>query len=55
MRRFIEGVDRGQTTLFPECLEDGAGMLTAGATVIIATVMIHDRLQSLKNGRSNRF
>ena len=22
MRRFIEGVDRGQTTLFPECLED---------------------------------
>jgi transposase len=22
MRRFIEGADRGQTTLFPECLED---------------------------------
>src|SRR5712692_10170267 len=22
MRRFVEGVDRGQTTLFPECLED---------------------------------
>jgi hypothetical protein len=22
MRRFIEGVDRGQSTLFPECLED---------------------------------
>src|SRR6266700_3989264 len=22
MRRFVEGVDRGQKTLFPECLED---------------------------------
>jgi hypothetical protein len=22
MRRFVEGVDRGQVTLFPECLED---------------------------------
>ncbi len=22
MKRFVEGVDRGQTTLFPECLED---------------------------------
>ena len=25
MRRFVEGVDRGQTTLFPECLEDYVG------------------------------
>src|SRR5580658_8471642 len=25
MRRFVEGVDRGQTTLFPECLEDWVG------------------------------
>ena len=23
--RFVEGVDRGQTTLFPECLEDWIG------------------------------
>ena len=22
MRRFVEGRDRGQSTLFPECLED---------------------------------
>ena len=22
MRRFVEGVDRGQAALFPECLED---------------------------------
>ena len=22
MKRFVEGHDRGQTTLFPECLED---------------------------------
>jgi hypothetical protein len=22
MRRFVEGMDRGQSTLFPECLED---------------------------------
>ena len=22
MKRFVEGMDRGQTTLFPECLED---------------------------------
>ena len=25
MRRFVDGVDRGQTTLFPECLEDWIG------------------------------
>ena len=25
MRRFVEGVDRGQTTLFPECLQDWIG------------------------------
>ena len=25
MRRFVKGVDRGQTTLFPECLEDWIG------------------------------
>jgi transposase len=25
MRRFVEGVDRSQTTLFPECLEDWIG------------------------------
>ena len=25
MRRFIEGVDRQQSTLFPECLEDWVG------------------------------
>ena len=25
MRRFVEGVDRGQTALFPECLEDWIG------------------------------
>ena len=22
MKRFVEGIDRGQATLFPECLED---------------------------------
>jgi hypothetical protein len=25
MRRFVEGVDRQQRTLFPECLEDWVG------------------------------
>src|SRR5438477_8556854 len=25
MRRFVEGVDRGQSTLFPDCLEDCIG------------------------------
>jgi transposase len=25
MRRFVEGTDRGQSTLFPECLEDWVG------------------------------
>ena len=25
MRRFVEGADRGQTTLFPECLQDWIG------------------------------
>jgi hypothetical protein len=23
MKRFVEGIDRKQSTLFPECLEDG--------------------------------
>ena len=22
MKRFVEGIDRGQSTLFPECVED---------------------------------
>ena len=25
MRRFVEGADRGQSALFPECLEDWIG------------------------------
>ena len=25
MKRFVEGVDRGQSTLFPECLDDWIG------------------------------
>ena len=25
MKRFVEGMDRGQGTLFPECLEDWIG------------------------------
>ena len=25
MKRFVEGMDRGQSTLFPECLEDWIG------------------------------
>jgi hypothetical protein len=25
MKRFVGGTDRGQTTLFPECLEDWIG------------------------------
>ena len=25
MRRFVEGIDRDQTALFPECLEDWIG------------------------------
>jgi transposase len=25
MKRFIEGADRGQSTLFPECVEDWIG------------------------------
>jgi hypothetical protein len=25
MRRFIEGADRGRSTLFPQCLEDWIG------------------------------
>lgn len=25
MRRFVEGADRGQSTLLPECLEDWIG------------------------------
>ncbi len=25
MKRFVEGVDRGQSTIFPECLDDYIG------------------------------
>jgi hypothetical protein len=25
MKRFVKGTDRGQSTLFPECLEDRIG------------------------------
>ena len=25
MKRFVEGLDRGQSTLFPDCLEDWVG------------------------------
>ena len=25
MKRFVDGADRGQSTLFPECLEDWIG------------------------------
>ena len=32
MRRFVEGVDRGQTTLFPECPEDWIGEDNSVAT-----------------------
>jgi hypothetical protein len=29
MRRFVEGADRGQTTLMPECLDDWVGLLVS--------------------------
>src|SRR5919109_859126 len=32
MRRFVEGSDRGQSTLFPECLEDWIGEVDPEAT-----------------------
>ena len=37
MRRFVEGVDRGQTTLFPECLEDWIGEDNPVRVVIVAS------------------
>ena len=37
MRRFVEEVDRGQTTLFPECLEDWIGEDNPVRVVIVAS------------------
>jgi hypothetical protein len=34
MARFVEGMDRGQATLLPECLEDWVGENTSGATAL---------------------
>ena len=39
MRRFVEGADRGQTTLFPECLEDWIG---ADNTVRVIDVFVEE-------------
>jgi hypothetical protein len=36
MRRFVEGTDRGQSTLFPECLEDWIGEDTGGRCMALA-------------------
>ena len=33
MGRFVEGVDRGQGTLFPECLEDWIGEDNPGRVI----------------------
>jgi hypothetical protein len=31
MRRFVEGTNRGQSALFPECLEDWIGEKQSGS------------------------
>ncbi len=39
MRRFVEGTDRGQSTLFPECLEDWIG---EGNAVRVVDVFVEE-------------
>ena len=52
MRRFVEGADRGQTTLFPECLEDWIG---ADNTVRVIDVFVEELdLAGLGFGGPNR-
>ena len=44
MRRFVEGVDRGQTALFPECLADWIG---EDNPVRVVDVFVEGRLAEL--------
>jgi transposase len=39
MRRFVEGTDRGQSTLFPECLED---WINENNPVQVIDVFVHE-------------
>jgi hypothetical protein len=41
MRRFVEGTDRGQSTLFPECLEDWIDEDVADVARILRRVDAH--------------
>jgi hypothetical protein len=58
MRRFVEGIDRGQTTLFPECLEDWIGednagtlrgyLQLSGRAILLAASITHCLLEDAK-------
>jgi transposase len=45
MKRFVEGTDRGQITLFPECLED---WIDENNPVRVVDVFV-DELESWRN------
>jgi hypothetical protein len=43
MKRFVEGMDRGQSTLFPECLED---WICEDNPVRVIDVFVGERVES---------
>ena len=57
MRRFVEGIERGQATLFPECLEDWIGEDNPVRVVDVFVEEIYgylNRVQSEFGGLSTR-
>ena len=50
MRRFVEGADRGQTTLFPECLEDWIGAPSYHPSVLLK-LYIYGYLNRVQSSR----
>ena len=46
MKRFIDGADRGQSTLFPECVEDWIG---EDNSVRVIDVLVDDLREAGRN------
>ena len=50
MKRFVEGVDRGQSTLFPECLPAAGQRLITSGTRMTSTLKINKSDLAQKTG-----
>jgi hypothetical protein len=51
MKRFVEGTDRGQSTLFPECLEDWIGEDNPVPVIDVFVEIPRHALLDLSNSR----